>query len=313
MARCDHREPAGRFVHRTGVGAALVAPALVFAVSCTATLAFADGTITVVDGYGSVGTTIYVPGSPGNSYGVSAVNPAMNHSPGSAGPTCTYVINPLSPSSNAPGILPIHPGDSFAGTYYFRYCSDGTVSLVWVPFAKAGTAAAAAPAGVAVVTSGQLAREALDRLVLSRPTVHRSPVETNDYQGDPFTWAHISTWFWTNAGDYRPMTHTVSVGPVSATVVARPVGLLFDPGDGGDAVRCPGPGRAWTEADGNDAPSSGCGYRYDHVTDGAVTSRLGILWRVTWTGTGGTGGTLPAMETTTDAPLRVLQIQVVNR
>lgn len=174
-------------MRRTGVSAALVALALVFAVSCTAKAAFADDPITVVDGNSSVGTTIYLPGSPGNSSGVPAANPAMNHSSGSAGPTCTYVINPLSPSSNPPGILPIHQGDSFAGRYYLRYCSDGAVSLVWVPFAKAGTAAAAAPAGVAVVTSGQLAREALDRLVLSRPTVHRSPVETNNYQGDPFT------------------------------------------------------------------------------------------------------------------------------
>jgi len=71
--------------------------------------------------------------------------------------------------------------------------------------------------------------------------------------------------------------------------------------------------KALTDADGNDAPASGCGYQYRHVTDGAVTSRLGILWRVTWTGTGGTGGTLPTMETITAAPLRVLQMQVVNR
>lgn len=300
-------------MHRTGVGAALVALALVTAVTATARPAFADGTITVVDGYGSVGTTIYVPGSPGHGSGGSAANPAMNNSSGSAGPTCTYVVNPLSPSSNTPGFIPLHQGDSFAGTYYFRYCSDGTVSMVWVPFAKAGTAAVAAPAGVVVVTSGQLAREAVDRLVLSRPAVHRSPVETNNYQGDPFTWANLWTWVWTDPANYRPMTHTVSVGPVSATVVASPVGLLFDPGDGSDAVRCPGPGRAWTDADGNDAPESGCGYQYRHVTDGAITSRLEILWRVTWTGTGGTGGSLPAMQTTTDALLRVLQIQVVNR
>lgn len=291
-----------------------VAPiALAFVASLSGSSAYADAggkpPITVGGGFGVVNTGILVPGSPGTR--IPSVLPIGTGSDNGPSVTCTYVKDLLGPF--LPTVPPIHQGDSFAGTYYFRTCSDGTASLVWVPIAKAGSAAAAAPAGVAVVTSGQLAREAFDRLTLTRPTVHRSPVETNNYQGDPFTWAHISTWFWTNAGDYRPMTHTVSVGPVSATVVARPVGLLFDPGDGGDVVRCPGPGRAWTEADGNDAPNSGCGYRYDHVTDGAVTSRLGILWRVTWTGTGGTGGTLPAMETTTDAPLRVLQIQVVNR
>ena len=287
--------------------------ALVFvaALSCSPAYADAGGKppITVGGGFGVVNTGIFVPGSPGSRTPI--VRP-IGGGPGT-GPsvTCTYVKDLLSPF--LPTVPPIHQGDSFAGTYYFRTCSDGTASLVWVPFAKAGTAAAAAPAGVAVVTSGQLAREALDRLALTRPTVHRSPVETNNYQGDPFTWANLWTWVWTSPANYRPITHTVSVGPVSATVVARPIGLLFSPGDGGDVVRCPGPGRAWTEADGNDAPSSGCGYRYEHVTDGTVTSRLGILWQVTWTGTGGTGGTLATMETTTDAPLRVLQIQVVNR
>jgi len=286
-----------------------VALALVAAVSSTAGPAFADGPITVVDGNGSVGTTIYVPGSPGTKDPFVQGTGAST----SKGPavTCTYELDYSNVASH-PGDYPgLHDPGHVLGTdggYYYRSCSDGTFALVWVP---TGTAPAAP--GVPAVTPDQLAMRARSRLVLSRPTVHRSPVETNNYEGDPFTWAHISTWFWTDAGNYRPQSQTVSVGPVSATVVARPVGLVFDPGDGGDSVRCPGPGLAWTESDGNDAPSSGCGYRYDHVTDGTVTSRLGILWWVTWTGTGGTGGTLPTMETTTDAPLRVLQIQVVNR
>ena len=190
----------------------------------------------------------------------------------------------------------------------WRQTEGVKLSLIAIPFQREP-----GQGGTPVVTAEQLAREARDRLVLSRPVVHRSPVETNDYQGEPFTWVNLWTWFWTDAGTYQPLTQTVSAGPVSATVVATPVGLLFDPGDGGDAVRCPGPGRPWTDADSNAAPVSGCGYQYRHVSDLAVTSRLGILWRVTWTGTGGTGGTLPTMETITDAPLRVLQVQVVNR
>jgi len=296
-------------MRRRSVGAALVALALGSAVSSTAGYAFADGLITVVDGNGSVGTTIYIPGSPGTK------NPIIQGPAGSTsnGPavTCTYQLDYSNPASH-PGDYPgLHDPGHVSGTdgdYYYRGCADGTQGIVWVPN---GQPHVGAPAHTA--TPEELALEARNRLVLAHPTVHRSPTESNDYQGNHFTWANLSTWFWTDAADYRPESQTVSVGPVSATVVAEPIGLLFDPGDGDDAVRCSGPGRPWTDADGNDAPASGCGYQYRHVTDGAVTSRLGILWRVTWTGTGGTGGTLPTMETITAAPLRVLQMQVVNR
>ncbi len=284
----------------TALAVAAVAPFVMFA----AAPALADGPI-VTPGQGWVDTGIYVPGSPGTRKPI--VQPTGGGtSDGKSAVTCTYTLD----ASNNVHDWDLIPGHEVGvnGYNYFRSCSDGTFDVVWVP-----NGTAPQDPGVPTVTPAQLAMEARDRLVLSRPTVHRSPTEANDYEGDPFTWAYIATWFWTNAADYQPQSQTVSVGPVSATVVARPIGLLFEPGDGGDAVRCPGPGRAWTEADGNDAPESGCGYRYEHVTDGTVTSRLGILWRVTWTGTGGTGGTLPTMETITDAPLRVLQIQVVTR
>lgn len=275
----------------------------------TAPAAFADGPVVGGDGYGGIATTVFVPGSPGTrdpivqgAGGATSNGPAV---------TCTYELDYSNPASH-PGDYPgLHGPGRVAGTdgdYYYRTCSDGTQGMVWVP---KGQPAAGAPAYT--VTPEQLALEARNRLVLSQPSVHRSPVETNDYQGDPFTWVNLWTWFWTDPGDYQPETQTTSVGPIWATVVATPVGLLFDPGDGSDAVRCPGPGRAWTDSDGDDEPPSGCGFQYRHVTDGTVTSRLGILWRVTWTGSGGTGGTLPTMETVTGAPLRVLQAQVVNK
>ena len=299
--------------HRVAI-AAVVTAAFIGGTAAPAKAGSADPSpITVTDGAGFVDTTVNSPGSPGGVSRAPGAQPAISHASGDAGPTCTYVLDLASPSSDVPSIPPIHQGDSFAGEYYFRNCSDGTASLVWVPFARAGSAVTAAPAGVAVVTSAQLAREALDRLPLTRPAVRRSPTETNDYQGDPFTWANLWTWVWTDPASYRPITHTVSVGRVSATVVATPMGLVFEPGDGGDPVHCLGPGRPWTEADGNAAPPVGCGYRYRHVTTAAVTSRLGIEWKVRWTGTGAPGGTLPTMQTMTDAPLRVLQIQVVNK
>jgi enoyl reductase len=103
-------------------------------------------------------------------------------------------------------------------------------------------------------------------------------------------------------------------GRVSATVTARPVALVFDPGNGGVAVSCDGPGRPWTSADGNGAPTDGaCAYRYMRVTTSPITSTQTIVWKITWTGTGGTGGQIPSLSTSTSGRLQVLQIQVVNR
>lgn len=286
----------------------LVAPVAVLSVCLLGSPALADdGPIVVSGGNGVVDTAISLPGTPATGTivqlvgGVTAAGPAI---------TCTYTLDTSNPGSH-PGDYPgLHdPGhvEGTDGSYYYRGCSNGQFSLVWVPIGNAPAAA-----GVPTVTPAQLAQEARDQLVLTHPTVHRSPTETNRFEGSPFTWVNLWTWFWTDPADYRETSKTLTVGPVSATVRAKPVALMIHPGNGSAPTRCIGPSRAWTEADGDAAPPGGCGTRYTQVTEGPVTSRLAIVWEVTWTGSGGTGGTLPSMQTVTASPVRVLQAQVVN-
>lgn len=263
------------------------------------------GPIVVSDGGGVVDTTVTVPGVPGSA---NASESGSGGSSGPAGPTCTYVLDYSNFASHPQDYPGLAQADFTMGTYYYRYCSDGTASFVWVPNGTPGV-----PGGPPAVTPAQLAQEARDQLPLSRPTIRRSPDQDLRYQGDPYTWVNLWTWFWTDPATYKPMTQTVSVGGVSATVTAKPVGLLFDPGNGDEVVNCDGPGRAWTQSDGNAAPASGCGFEYRHVTNGTVMTRVSILWQVSWSGTGGTGGALPQLQTQATAPLRVLQRQVVNR
>lgn len=262
--------------------------------------------ITVTDGYGTVDTAITVPGAPGgtiNSGSGSAVG-----SSGTSGTTCQYILD-TSDIGNHPHDYPgLDQADFTKGTYYYRFCPGGTASFVWVPNGTPGV-----PGGRPAVTPGQLALQARDRLPLLVPTIRRSPDQDLRYHGDPYTWVHMWTWVWTDPGTYRPLTQTVAVGGVSATVTAKPVGLLFDPGDGSATVRCDGPGRPWTQSDGNAPPSSGCGFDYQHVTNGTVMTRVAIVWQVSWTGSGGASGALPQIQTQSTAPLRVLQEQVVNR
>lgn len=192
-----------------------------------------------------------------------------------------------------------------SGTVYVRTCpytrdSEPTSTLVWV---ANGEDPPAAP----VVTPEELAQEALASLKVPRPRMRRSP------DGD--SWVQVWTWFWASPATWKPKSATASVGRVWARVTATPVSMVIDPGDGSGSVPCPGPGRAWTEADGDAAPFSrgGCGVRYRHVSaDGSVTARVSIRWRVAWTGSGGAGGVLPGMTTSSASSFVVRQIQAVQ-
>jgi len=95
-------------------------------------------------------------------------------------------------------------------------------------------------------------------------------------------------------------------------VTVSPMSLSFDPGDGDAPVVCDGPGRAWTSADGDGAPTDGgCGYRYRSATTQPVTSTQSIRWAVTWRASDGETGTLPDLTTSRTGQLMVLQVESV--
>lgn len=170
----------------------------------------------------------------------------------------------------------------------------------------------------AVVTPATLAEQAFGTIVFPHPSGHRSPSEGQDYNGFPFTYVQLWTYFWTDSATWKPLTATASAAGLTATVTATPVSLSFDPGDGSAVQSCTGPGRPWAESDGNSAPSGGaCGYQYSRVTgpgyDRPVTSTQTIVWKITWTGTGNTGGQIPGLSTSTSGQLNVMQIKTVNR
>jgi hypothetical protein len=222
---------------------------------------------------------------------------------------CKYVLSDPQPPKSA-AIWDGHTG----GAIYLYVCprasQDPTDFLATVVEVWQG----APPPAEAIITPAELAQQALASLRLPRPVLHRSPGESNSDAGVPYTWVNLWTWYWTSPATWRQLSRTASLATVSATVTVAPTKLTFDPGDGSPPVSCAGPGRAWTKADGNAAPShGGCGYRYRSVSDG-VRPTVSITWDVSWTGSGGTGGTLPVMTTsTTSPPFKVEQIQVVNR
>lgn len=203
-----------------------------------------------------------------------------------------------------PATDPVWGGHS-DGAVYWCTTSQGlapVTRLVWL---------ATPPAGP---TPEELARRALASLTIPRPAMRRSPTETNTDGGMPYTWVNLWTWVWTEPRTWTPLSARAAAGAVWAEVDVTPTRLTFTPGDGSDAVVCPGPGRPWQESDGNKVPTAGgCGFRYQRVAVAPVTATLSIEWQVTWHGSGGSGGTLPVMRTEDSSSFSVEQIQVVTR
>lgn len=194
----------------------------------------------------------------------------------------------------------------YGGGIYWATCPFGgglqSGGYVWLPQPPAGLPPSPA----------QLAQRAAASFKFPKPSGHRSPSESLKYRGYPFSYVNLWLYTWTDPGTWKTMTATASAGGNSATVTAKPTSLTYAPGDGSAGVSCGGPGRPWVDSDGNNAPSGGaCGYRYQQVTSAPITSTQTITWKITWTGSGGTSGTLPDQSTSTSGQLQVMQIQTV--
>ena len=223
-----------------------------------------------------------------------------------AGGECVWkVLDPAPPAGD-----PRWEGhDPATGVVLYNYC-NGPVQYQFA--ASAAAAPPPPPPNPAV-----LAQQALTELALTKPTLGRSPDLS---KGDPakggqaYTIVNLWTRYYTDPGTYQPLSKTVSLRGVSATVTASPTGLTFDPGDGHAPVSCAGPGRAWQNSDGFNPPSEGeCGYQYKKVQASPITGTESISWTVSWTGTGGAGGTFPTLTTSASSQFIVEQIEIVTK
>jgi hypothetical protein len=184
------------------------------------------------------------------------------------------------------------------GGWAYRRCSDGSVETAWVPLRPV------VPVAEAVE---RLAREATNRLPLPLPEPGFEPRWTS--RAGPTTLVAIPTWFFLEG--WKPVTQRTSAGGVWAEVTAAPVSATWWPGDGSPAVRCSGPGRAWSDA----AGPGPCRYTYRRSSaaerDNAYEARVSVRWRVSWRGSGGRSGSLPLMERQSTFPVAVAERQTV--
>jgi hypothetical protein len=105
----------------------------------------------------------------------------------------------------------------------------------------------------------------------------------------------LPEYFWIPASSWHPISFTVSVGPVWAKLTATPSKLTFEPGAGLSGASCAGPGVSYSSAA---AGSDPCRYTYTQSSalqpGGAYQAAVTVTWVVSWTGSGGVGGTINA-------------------
>jgi hypothetical protein len=122
----------------------------------------------------------------------------------------------------------------------------------------------------------------------------------------------LPEYFWIAAADWKPVTITVAVGAVWATLTATPGRLTFNPGGGQTGASCQGPGVAYSGT----GAAGACHYKYLVSSalqpGGAYQADVTVTWQVTWTGSGGVGGTINAgLQMPFPFPLRVAEGQAL--
>lgn len=164
-------------------------------------------------------------------------------------------------------------------------------------------------------TLGSVARSRAERLIPSLPLQTAPPIDR--------VVVGVGTWFWVPRWSWQKISVTAWVpttaGVISATTEAEPAELIYTPGDGvfgSGPVRCDGPGMEWLIFYGDRKPSD-CMYNYEHSSslsrDGLFHALLTTVWHVSWSSNLGVGGDLPDIHTTSEAAVRVRELQALTR
>ncbi|MEV6056455.1 ATP/GTP-binding protein [Streptomyces sp. NPDC052107] len=220
------------------------------------------------------------PGTPGSS--------GKNQGPGKqtgngekAGPQlCAEErLDPQPPASD-PVWKGHKPGN---GAIYTRVCVSDVVSaaagnlnmgMPWVP-----QVFWAAQAPAANVDPEQLAREAVDRMLLTGPDI-ASPHAAGRYV------VGMPMWLWVRPSPttYGPNTASASLAGVTVTATAKVAQINWQMGDG-SRVTCKGPGTPYADSYGKqDSPT--CGHTYNTTSadqeNGKYTVSATATWTVNW-------------------------------
>ena len=218
---------------------------------------------------------------------------------GGSGSGCTYTGLDQTMSGYADSLALLGLGETRgpgAGGWYRKICPDGSATVVWIP--------TRAPA----VDPAVLAQQAFDRTTIPLPGIRLNPPAGADQV------VNVPTWLWVE--NFQPVSATASAGPVTVTVVAKPVRSDWSMGTG-DSVSCAGAGTPYDTSRPPEAQRTGCSYTYRRSSasrpTGAYALRATTVWHVTWTATGvSASGDFGLVNRSADVAVRVAEIQALH-
>jgi len=187
------------------------------------------------------------------------------------------------------------------GRYYQGTCLDAGLNPIATNF-KVFTN----QPGVAV-----LAEQAVNRLRLPSPVIKVNPLVTVNPGAPPAQVVYVPTWLWVDSSSWGTRSATASAGGLSVTATANPTKVAWSTGDGHTEI-CNGPGAAWTSGT-DPSKASTCGHTYTTPSPKGrkYTLQATVTWEISWSG-GGETGTRPALTTTSQVALQVLEAGGLN-
>ena len=164
------------------------------------------------------------------------------------------------------------------------------------------------------------------RVVPPRPSTHLIQ-QARDEVGPPppvirmnprVEWEQIvrlPTWMWLEGGAWAVQTARADAGEAWAEARAVPARVTWDMGNG-ESVTCRDPGSSFDESRPGRSQTTDCSYTYRQSSAGrpadAYTVTATVFYDVTWTGSGGAGGDLGTLTTSSSARVRVAELQALN-
>jgi hypothetical protein len=227
---------------------------------------------------------------------------------GSGGRPCTYqrANVPGDPSTELTITPEMAPSSANRqGTWYFYECQDPQAPLG----VRSGTIFV--PAGQPAVPPQVLAQQASKFVAAPAPAIQLNPPTGSDHL------VNLESWLWVDPATWGQRRATASVPNESATVVATPVSVTWNMGDG-TKITCRGPGVPYDPNRPPEGQQTDCSHTYLRSSAGQPGQRYAVsattTWSLSWTATGvvTASGTLPPLLRTSTTTLRVAEAQAIN-
>ncbi|MEJ3742987.1 hypothetical protein WEI85_06840 [Actinomycetes bacterium KLBMP 9797] len=181
------------------------------------------------------------------------------------------------------------PQDDGGGRWYTMTCPAGT-DTVWLD------------APPAELPDPEPIARALAAVTLQEPDINLKPDQGPGLVGLP-------VWLWVEQTEngWGPVSDSTSQGGLVVTINARATGLSFEVGDG-KTIQCPTGGTPYPK--GATGPSPDCGYVYAKAGDYTIAATT--TWTVEWESNTGISGTINGETRTSEAAVRIDELQVVT-